>query len=384
MFLRCERFNVQAAAEMMVLHFEEKKSLSGDGAILAREVLQSDLGSNERIVLESGVMQIMNKRDAAGRMIFLVVTSKIIELMQANLTNFDGMYRVMWYFSMASAREEESQKKGYIWLIMNLCDFKTPMELYRRVGLLHSAIPHRLAAGHFCYDDQTLHPYVAGFHLFVGEEFKIRIRIHFGTRDEIDRALEAFGLPADAIPIYKNGTCNLAQHLEWLTTAQQQETPTKTTTLGDVSKNSDALPFRFDVLFGKSSMAKEHPGTLRALHLVQLHFSDYEKLGKCQKTAIAETIVSIIHESGGRFLKSNDKGCWMEVSDVEARRKVAHWFRQLRGKNYQSHQQESVERPSQGTPELANLINHLESIQSIEPGKQIFHPSSVLRKMDPR
>ena len=251
-------------------------------------------------------------------------------------------YRVLWYISMASARDEESQKKGYIWLIMNLCDFKAPMDVYRGVGTLQSAVPHRLAAGHFCYDDPTLQPYVAGFHLFVGEEDRIRIRTHFGTRDEIDLALQAFGIPANAIPIDRKGKCNITDHLEWLDQTKNQEIKIKAATLRQAIKESKAPLHRFDVLFGKSGMAREHPGTLRALHLVQMHFVDYEKLGKYQKTDVADTIISIIHESGGRFLKQDGKGCWLQVSDVEARKKVAHWFRHARSKNGQSHQQESV------------------------------------------
>ena len=81
MFLRCERFNVQAAAEMMVLHFEEKLQLFGNGDILAREILQSDLSPKERVVLDTGLLQLMKQRDAAGRTVLLVVTSRVIEIL---------------------------------------------------------------------------------------------------------------------------------------------------------------------------------------------------------------------------------------------------------------------------------------------------------------
>ena len=177
---------------------------------------------------------------------------------------------------MASARDEESQMKGHVSLIMNLCAFKAPMDVHRGVAMVQSCVPHRLGAGHFCYDDPTLHPYVAGFHLFVGEEDRIRIRTHFGTRDEIDLALQAFGIPAEAIPIHKNGTCDLIDHLEWLDATQKQELKMKTPLLRHVINDSKALPNCFDVLFGKSSRAREHPGTLRAWHLVQMHFGAYE------------------------------------------------------------------------------------------------------------
>ena len=235
---------------------------------------------------------------------------------------------------MASARDEESQKKGYIWLIMNMCDFKAPIEVHQGVGRVRSSVPHRLAAGHLCYNHPGLHPYVTGFHLFAGEEDKFRIRTHFGTRDQADMAIELFGIPSDDIPIsVRDGECSIEDHLEWLEKVRTEEIISHTRAQRQFSANDVARPRRFDVLFGKSNVAREHTGTLRAWHLVQMYFVTYERLGKYQKTEVANKIISIIRESGGRFLKqSKNKRDWVEVSDVAAREKIAHWFRHARNK----------------------------------------------------
>jgi len=92
------------------------------------------------------------------------------------------------------------------------------------------------------------------------------------------------------------------------------------------------VPRRFDVLFGKAPESRDHTGTLRALHLVEMHFDEYNRLGKYQKTDLAERIISIVHESGGRFLMQDENGAWIETELVESRKKIAHWFRHARSK----------------------------------------------------
>jgi hypothetical protein len=70
MFLRSERFATKLAAKKLVRHFEVKRELFGNGEILAREVRLSDLTKDDMETLESGFMQILPTRDAAGRSIF--------------------------------------------------------------------------------------------------------------------------------------------------------------------------------------------------------------------------------------------------------------------------------------------------------------------------
>lgn len=70
MFLRCDRFDSKLAAQRIVRHFEIKEKLFGDGEILARDVRLSDLSEEDMKALESGFVQIMPYRDAAGRSIF--------------------------------------------------------------------------------------------------------------------------------------------------------------------------------------------------------------------------------------------------------------------------------------------------------------------------
>lgn len=75
MFLRSKQFNVKAAADTIISHFEIKRKIFGDGDILAREVLQADVLEEHETgtpKLKDGVVQILPERDCAGRSVICV------------------------------------------------------------------------------------------------------------------------------------------------------------------------------------------------------------------------------------------------------------------------------------------------------------------------
>lgn len=75
MFLRREKFNVKAAAALLVHHFQVKRQLFGEGDILGRDIRQSDLSPTDLLILKSGYYQVLPTRDAAERLVLLVSTN---------------------------------------------------------------------------------------------------------------------------------------------------------------------------------------------------------------------------------------------------------------------------------------------------------------------
>lgn len=67
LFLRCVDYSPKLAAEKMVLHFDIKRELFGDGEILGREVRQSDLSPESLASLQLGEFQVLPQRDVSGR-----------------------------------------------------------------------------------------------------------------------------------------------------------------------------------------------------------------------------------------------------------------------------------------------------------------------------
>merc|ERR1712113_454413 len=97
------------------------------------------------------------------------------------------------------------------------------------------------------------------------------------------------------------------------------------------------VPTQSDVLFGKGRKMKQHPGNIACNLLCEEMQEAYESAGKFEKTDIAESIITAVHERGGRFLKATtgsnedaDSCGWLEVDRLVAREKISHAFRRLR------------------------------------------------------
>lgn len=193
---------------------------------------------------------------------------------------------------------------------------------------VRSAIPKKLVAVHYCFDDANLKPFVAGIQLTWDRETRKRFRTHCGSWGEAAFNLQTYGIPMGEFPFKHDGTMCLNFHKQWLNARRLQEE-------NEIAAAKSIIPQRFDVLFGRSRLTREHTGNLRAGHLVEMHQAEYEKAGKFEKTAIAEKIVGMIHDSKGRFLKWEDDG-WTEVEYDAAREKVSHFFRHLRSRKGES------------------------------------------------
>ena len=291
----------------------------------------------------------------------------------------------------AMRTDPDAQDKGVVIVILNYNSYTLQMEIYDGAMQVDNVLPYRAGGAHYCFTDPALRPFVAGFQVLIKEDDRYRLRIHHGTPKEIDFELATYGIPLkSAIHVSKDGTSSdNTWHHEWLELMRVREEREQMDHGGervkqDVGYDDDEdiiVPRRFDVLAGQYSAAREHTGTLRALHIVEMHFEEYEKLGKYQKTDVAEKIISIIHESGGRFLKQNMRGGpWHEMDEIEARKKVAHWFRHSRTKR----QQQQIPRGSPDDKCTATLkrdiprVSPVDTSFSDEGGQaadDIIHPS---------
>jgi len=87
-------------------------------------------------------------------------------------------------------------------------------------------------------------------------------------------------------------------------------------------------PQENDVLFGRSKHQKNHKGNKDLRQLCDEQRRIYDFADRDDKTVITRSLVKKIASIGGRFLKFHKvQKVWMEVSDEEARHKVAHMVR---------------------------------------------------------
>jgi hypothetical protein len=85
----------------------------------------------------------------------------------------------------------------------------------------------------------------------------------------------------------------------------------------------------YDVLCGRHKLAFNNIGNRRLRVTVSLSIERYlAKMSRHDKTLVIISIVELIQESGGRFLKWN-KDRWIELGEKQAREKVGHALRDM-------------------------------------------------------
>ena len=75
---------------------------------------------------------------------------------------------------------------------------------------------------------------------------------------------------------------------------------------------------------------QKHTGNLNYHCVVERYHEEYERALKLEKTKLAAKIVEQIHNQGGKFLKQDDVGLWVEIDEEAARTKISHTFRNHR------------------------------------------------------
>ena len=87
-----------------------------------------------------------------------------------------------------------------------------------------------------------------------------------------------------------------------------------------------------DVLLGRGRRPGGAQGTRLMYQLIHERRDEYESATKKGKTEIAESILEKLKGKGCRFLKDTQGG-HEECDDVTARKKIAHSFRNERGRS---------------------------------------------------
>ncbi len=179
---------------------------------------------------------------------------------------------------------------------------------------------------------------------------------------ECQYALATYGIPRNALPVNTSGELSIDFHLAWLQKRRENEesqpipfkpispsplfsgsrsTPSPVSIASPHSPSLECLrqvkDLRVsDILFGRGKTVVEHPGNAWFRDFIDKTMKQYESCTRMEKASIAEMIVNMVKDSGGRFLRAEDEGeKWEEVDDHTARKKVAHTFRNRRKFHFQ-------------------------------------------------
>ena len=102
----------------------------------------------------------------------------------------------------------------------------------------------------------------------------------------------------------------------------------KTESNGDANRSLDKANIgENDVLCGRGGLTNSHTGNIRFREIVADNQIDYLKAKKRDKIIIANQIVALIHEMGGRFLRKTPEG-WVPITDKKAQEKTSQALRE--------------------------------------------------------
>ena len=221
---------------------------------------------------------------------------------------------------MVALRDRDAQRKGFVFVALTYGGKPESFSVCYQMAAIRVALPIHVFGRHMCYNSPVMLPMVTGAKLFLNGVSRFLFQAHYGDFDVVQSKLcSSVGVSATEFSKIFDGSW----HEQWMKMHQSRSPRNE--------NESEAIinPRRFDVLFGKTKRAREHPGTVRCQVMVDIHWERYEIASRRDKTAVADEVVAAVHASGGRFLQLV-RNVWVEVSHEHSREKISHFFRQKR------------------------------------------------------
>ncbi|CAJ1965765.1 unnamed protein product [Cylindrotheca closterium] len=332
-FLRASLFDPKEAASRMAGYFRHKLDLFG-WEKLVKNITFEDLGEDSMEAISQGMMhQILPSRDTQGRAVICGSHRLFHDQVVRYKDPVKTLTKAFWYVFTSVADDEETQKKGFVFVSYAI-DSGHPSDATRRAAaqscaIIGRSLPARATAVHFCLDSQEEAALWRVMILSSPTYTRVRIRTHYGSHNETKFRLMSFGVPINDFPFLERGEVKKANHFKWIERRKRKEEYLRTRSL---PKNAIDIPSRVDVILGRGTPFNSHPGNKRLHEIVADHYDEYDRETRVGKTKLAEMIVVMVHEYGGKFMKLDDEcGMWIELASLDARNKVAHSFRRKRG-----------------------------------------------------
>lgn len=234
-----------------------------------------------------------------------------------------------------ATRDEEVQKNGVVYIYFGYK--QTENALFNTKAALNTTRgnPMRIVATHVCYDNPLLHSIVNMTVQEFPSQALIRFKCHFGSVPECLCSLRAFGLPVEALPINVDGTWKRSFAERLLMTLTPDENLSSYTTHKILELhpciNKILQPRDMDIVMGRGKKGAKSLGYLRLKVLHEQYRARYEDGSRQTKVLITTTIYDALVHSGSRFLtQAPDRRSWVLVSELEAKKSIAHGFRNMR------------------------------------------------------
>ncbi|KAG7338022.1 hypothetical protein IV203_022479 [Nitzschia inconspicua] len=338
-FVYAENFDAPKAAKRMIDYLEMAKQLFGVQA-LHRSVQFADLSPNALEILHQGSLQIPQLRDQSHRRIQVLLADCGMSY------PLKDRLQVAFYMNSCLAEDQESIRLGFVFIMFLYHLSFGDIEHNRGITNVLNSSPIRMSALHICSPGTPSSKAAKSTALLMmGARNRLRVRLHVGSPTDCLHSLKTFGIPAECLPpIPEMGTTDtLRKHLKWCLMRQTKEELLKRA--GNIPLAIVECPRQEDCLFGKGQAITKHPGNVGMRRLVASKLDRYQVAAFKDKSRLAWEVVHEVKECGGRFLKEQFNGLFVEVNDETCRKKVSIAFRDLakKGRQYNENSEEQQE-----------------------------------------
>uniref|UniRef100_A0A7S1FTJ5 CRAL-TRIO domain-containing protein n=2 Tax=Corethron hystrix TaxID=216773 RepID=A0A7S1FTJ5_9STRA len=210
MFLRSEVFHIDLATKRYVRYWEKRVDVFGPEKAFLPLTVDGAL-RDDHFTLTKGFMNMTGKCDPSGRSILFGDPSK----MDPGAYEAKSMCRALWYILHSLLENEETQKKGVVFLLWPH-NFK-PWQLDKKLLKMNSesvraCIPLRVSALHVCHPPKIFAIVFPILKMFMGEVLRKRFRLHSGNTEEVLKNLEKWGLTRDIVASPIGGDVEIDMH----------------------------------------------------------------------------------------------------------------------------------------------------------------------------
>ena len=248
--------------------------------------------------------------------------------------------RAVYMVYMFALKDVQTQKNGFVACSYNLGHAQveiSELEVCLKLAKLDSTLPVRWSAIHYGYDEDKMRMVMGMVLPILSKTTRLRCRVHYTSCQEFKYTLMSFGIPEHVMPVTSSGEYRLENHKDFVRTIRWADRERKAKTGNDQVRESTqveaeriVLPNNIDVLLGRGRPLQKHYGNQNYHFLVEEYHAEYERSTKSKKTTMTKTILDRIKQYGGRFLKQDDVGYWVEIDDDTARSKISQTFRNHR------------------------------------------------------
>jgi CRAL/TRIO domain len=204
---------MQLAALRLTNYWEERIQLFGpDRAFLP--LTQDNALKNDAVALALGNVQLSPGKDSLGRSIL------VVSPLQRDESKYkpESMARSLWYVVHAALEDEETQKKGIVFLIfperVKFSKFDYALDTMIKDSI-KGCLPVRIGAMHVCNPPTIFRILVLLF--FMDDRVRKHLRIHCGSEARVLESLSVCGITKDNVPSKLGGGVVL-DHKAWLNT----------------------------------------------------------------------------------------------------------------------------------------------------------------------